>query len=117
MDSGWFDATLAWISAHPVAAGGLIFLIAFCDSIVVLGIVVPALPLLFAIGALIGLGHIDGTYAVTCAALGAFMGDGIGYWVGHRGARSCATTGRSGAIRSCSTAASRCSGGTGPKAS
>lgn len=84
MDTGWFDATLAWISAHPVAAGGLIFLIAFCDSIVVLGIVVPALPMLFAIGALIGLGHIDGPYAVSCAALGAFMGDGIGYWVGHR---------------------------------
>src|SRR5690606_27284880 len=63
MDSGWFDATLAWISAHPVAAGGLIFLIAFCDAIVVLGILVPALPLLFAIGALIGLGHIDGPYA------------------------------------------------------
>src|SRR5690606_29420179 len=84
MDSGWFDATLAWISAHPVAAGGLIFLIAFCDAIVVLGIVVPALPLLFAIGALIGLGHIDGPYAITCAALGAFAGDGIGYWVGRR---------------------------------
>ena len=84
MHSGWFDATLAWISAHPVAAGGLIFLIAFCDAVVVLGIVVPALPLLFAVGTLIGLGHIDGTYAVTCAALGAFLGDGIGYWVGHR---------------------------------
>jgi len=84
MDSGWFDATLAWISAHPVAAGGVIFLIAFCDSVVVLGILVPALPLLFAIGAMIGLGHIDGTYAVTSAALGAFAGDGIGYWVGRR---------------------------------
>src|SRR5690606_3671012 len=84
MESGWFDATLAWISAHPVAAGGLIFLIAFCDAIVVLGILVPALPLLFAIGALIGLGHIDGPYAVTCAAAGAFIGDGIGYWVGRR---------------------------------
>ena len=84
MTSGWFDTTLAWISAHPVAAGGLIFLIAFCDSIVVLGILVPALPLLFAIGALIGLGHIDGPYAITCAALGAFFGDAIGYWVGHR---------------------------------
>src|SRR5690606_21362876 len=46
--------------------------------------VVPALPLLFAIGALIGLGHIDGPYAITCAALGAFAGDGIGYWVGRR---------------------------------
>ena len=34
----------------PVAAGGLIFLIAFCDAIVVLGILVPALPLLFAVG-------------------------------------------------------------------
>ena len=64
MTSGWFDTTLAWISAHPVAAGGLIFLIAFCDSIIVLGILVPALPLLFAIGALIGLGHIDGPYAI-----------------------------------------------------
>ncbi len=84
MESGWFDATLAWISAHPVAAGGLIFLIAFCDAIVVLGILVPALPLLFAIGALIGLGHIDGPYAITCAAAGAFIGDGIGYWVGRR---------------------------------
>ncbi|TWT18211.1 phosphatase PAP2 family protein [Luteimonas marina] len=84
MTSGWFDATLAWISAHPVAAGGLIFLIAFCDSIIVLGIVVPALPLLFAIGALIGLGHVDGTYAITCAALGAFLGDATGYWVGRR---------------------------------
>ena len=84
MTSGWIDTTLAWISAHPIAAGGVIFLIAFFDAIIVLGIVVPALPLLFAIGALIGLGHIDGTYAITCAALGAFLGDGIGYWVGHR---------------------------------
>src|SRR5690606_13014519 len=84
MTPGWFDTTLAWISAHPIAAGGLIFLIAFCDSIVVLGILVPALPLLFAIGALIGLGHIDGTYAITCAALGAFFADAIGYWVGDR---------------------------------
>ena len=84
MTSGWFDSTITWISAHPVAAGGLIFLIAFCDSIIVLGIVVPALPLLFAIGALIGLGHIDGPYALACASLGAFLGDAIGYWVGRR---------------------------------
>ncbi len=84
MDSGWFDATLAWISAHPVAAGGVIFLIAFCDAVVVLGILVPALPLLFAIGALIGLGHIHGPYALACATAGAFAGDFIGYWVGRR---------------------------------
>lgn len=84
MGSGWFDATIAWISAHPVLAGGLVFLMAFCDALAVVGIVVPALPLLFAVGTLIGLGHIDGPYALVCAALGAFCGDGLSYWLGRR---------------------------------
>ncbi len=45
---------------------------------------VPALPLLFAVGALVGLGHINGPYAVACAALGAFLGDALSFWVGRR---------------------------------
>lgn len=84
MTSAWLDATTNWIAAHPVAAGGVIFLIAFCDALAVVGIVVPALPLLFAVGTLIGLGHLDGPYALTCAALGAFAGDAMSYWLGHR---------------------------------
>lgn len=84
MDSSWLDAITAWIGANPVAAGLVIFLIAFCDALIIIGIVVPALPLLFAVGTLIGLGHINGPYAVACAALGAFAGDALSYWVGHR---------------------------------
>lgn len=84
MTSEWLDNLIAWIGAHPVAAGGLIFLMAFCDALAVVGIVVPALPLLFAVGTLIGLGHIDGPYALACAALGALVGDGLSYWLGHR---------------------------------
>ena len=84
MPNAWFDSTIAWISAHPHAAGLLIFLVAFCDALAVVGIVVPALPLLFAVGALVGLGHVDGPYAVICAALGAFAGDALSYWIGHR---------------------------------
>jgi membrane protein DedA with SNARE-associated domain len=84
MHSAWFDSIVAWISAHPQAAGGLVFLIAFADALAVVGIVVPALPLLFAIGTLIGLGHINGPYALVCAALGAFAGDGVSYWIGYR---------------------------------
>lgn len=84
MTGTWFDSILAWIGAHPVAAGGLIFLIAFLDSLVVIGIAVPALPLLFAVGTLIGLGHVDGPYAVACAAAGAFAGDAVSFWVGRR---------------------------------
>ena len=84
MHSAWFDSTVAWISAHPQAAGGLVFLIAFSDALVVLGILIPALPLLFAVGTLVGLGHISGPYAIACAALGALLGDGLSFWVGHR---------------------------------
>jgi len=84
MPTAWLDSLVAWISAHPLAAGLLIALIAFCDALAVIGIVVPALPLLFAVGALIGLGHIDGPYALACAAVGAFVGDGLSFWIGHR---------------------------------
>ena len=84
MDSQWLDNLVAWISANPVAAGALIFAIAFCDALIVLGSIVPALPLLFAVGVLIGLGEISGPYAVAAAALGAFVGDATSYWVGHR---------------------------------
>lgn len=84
MPSAWFDNAVAWIGAHPVAAGGIVFLVAFCDALAVIGIVVPALPLLFAVGALVGLGHVSGPYALACAALGALLGDGLSYWLGHR---------------------------------
>ncbi|NLA68509.1 MAG: hypothetical protein GX856_09775 [Gammaproteobacteria bacterium] len=82
--SAWFDSLVAWIGAHPVAAGVAIFAIAFCDAVIVLGAVVPALPLLFAIGVLIGLGEISGPYAIACAAAGALLGDASSYWVGYR---------------------------------
>jgi uncharacterized protein (TIGR03382 family) len=86
--SAWLDNLIAWIGANPVAAGVVIFAIAFCDAAIVLGAIVPALPLIFGVGVLIGLGEVSGPYAVACAALGAFCGDGLSFWVGHRwGAR------------------------------
>lgn len=84
MEPSWIETVTAWISGHPLAAGALVFLVAFCDAVIVLGLVVPALPLLFAVGALIGLGHVSGPYALACAALGAFVGDGMSFWVGRR---------------------------------
>lgn len=82
--SAWFDHIVAWIGAHPVAAGWVIFAIAFCDAAVLVGAVVPALPLMFAIGVLIGLDELSGPYAVVCAALGAFAGDATSFWIGRR---------------------------------
>lgn len=84
MDSARLDSLIAWIGLHPLAAGAVIFLIAFGDALVIVGVAIPAVPLLFAVGTMVGLGHVDGLYALACASLGAFVGDGISYWVGHR---------------------------------
>ncbi|GAB3389453.1 bifunctional DedA family/phosphatase PAP2 family protein [Lysobacter fragariae] len=84
MDLTWIESASAWISAHPLAAGAVTFLIGFCDALVILGFFVPALPLLFAVGTLAGLGHVNGPYALVCSTLGAFCGDGLSYWIGHR---------------------------------
>ncbi len=78
------EATLAWIGENPLLAGAVIFAIAFCDALIVVGAVVPALPLLFAVGVLIGMGEISGPYAVASASLGALAGDALSYWVGLR---------------------------------
>ena len=84
MFEGWIDHIGAWLGAHPIAAGGVIFAIAFCDALVILGAVVPALPMLFAAGVLVGLGELSGPYALVCAASGAFLGDGLSFWIGRR---------------------------------
>ena len=54
MNSQTLENLVAWIGQHPILAGIVIFLIAFCDAVVILGFLVPAITLLFAIGALIG---------------------------------------------------------------
>ena len=82
------DNVLAWVGNHPVLAGVLFFAIAFADSLILIGAIMPALPLLIAVGVLIGMGEISGAYVVACLSLGAFLGDALSYWVGWRwGAR------------------------------
>jgi len=82
--NSWIDSLLAWIAAHPALAGVVVFAIAFSDAVIILGAIVPALPLMIAMGVLIGMGELSGPYAVACATLGAFAGDGLSYWVGRR---------------------------------
>lgn len=82
--SEWFNQLVLWIGENPAAAAAIAFLIAFCDALAVVGILIPAFPLLFAVGTLIGLGHANGPLLVACAASGAFIGDGLSYWIGHR---------------------------------
>lgn len=84
MDPGLLEALLAWIAAHPFAAGALIFAVALLDGLVAVGIVMPSAALLIALGSLIGLGALNGPYALACAALGAVCGDLLSYAFGRR---------------------------------
>lgn len=84
MEHGFLDALLAWIAAHPLAAGVAIFLVAFIDGLLAVGLLMPSGPILVAVGALIGLGSVNGPYAIVCAALGALCGDSLSYAFGRR---------------------------------
>lgn len=82
-----FDAirqsTLAFVEAHaswtPFIAGGL----AFCESLAVLSLFVPATVILLGIGGLIGATGIPFWPVVAAAAVGAALGDWLSYEFGH----------------------------------
>jgi membrane protein DedA with SNARE-associated domain len=73
-----------WITANPAWSGVAIFLIAFLESLVILGIFLPGILILFGVGALVGLGVADLATAWIGGSLGAFCGDFLSFWVGHR---------------------------------
>ena len=76
-------SALAFVEAHaawtPLIAGGL----AFCESIAVLSLFVPATVILIGIGALIGGADIPFWPVMLAAALGAAAGDWISYEAGR----------------------------------
>ncbi|WP_321947704.1 bifunctional DedA family/phosphatase PAP2 family protein [Burkholderia cenocepacia] len=77
---GW----LVSIRAHPGLALATVFGVACAESLAVVGTVVPAGVVMFAAGALIGAGVLDGWVTLGVAALGAVAGDGISYEFGRR---------------------------------
>ncbi|KVK80929.1 hypothetical protein WS90_16790 [Burkholderia cepacia] len=77
-------AWLASIGAHPGLVLAFVFGVACAESLAVVGTFVPAGIVMFAAGALIGAGVLDGWVTLGVAALGAVAGDGISYELGHR---------------------------------
>ncbi|MFK8012459.1 MAG: DedA family protein [Marinicellaceae bacterium] len=83
MESTWLQAVLDWVELHPHATGWMIFLVAFGESLLLVGILLPGAALLVGLGTLIGLGVVDFKLAWIAASLGAFVGDGLSFWIGH----------------------------------
>jgi len=84
MENGFIQEILAWISDNPGWAGAVLFAVAFVESLVIVGIFLPGIAILFGIGALLGLGETDWMPIWIGGSLGAFFGDIVSFWIGHR---------------------------------
>ncbi len=78
-----FESMVDWFSRHPGAAFAVVFAVCLLDALLVIGLAVPSMPVLFAAGALVGLGLIDIWPLIIAAASGAILGDVVSYWLGR----------------------------------
>lgn len=78
-----FDQLLAWVGQHPEWAGLAVFAVAMAESLAIVGVLVPGVIILFGAGALIGAGVLDFWSIALWAVVGAIVGDGLSYWLGH----------------------------------
>lgn len=74
---------LDWITAHPTWSGFIVFLISLSESLAIVGLVVPGVVMMTAIGGMMGSGHLPFWETLSWAILGAIAGDGISYWLGY----------------------------------
>lgn len=78
------QALIDFLSQHHAVALAVVFAAAVLESVAVIGTVVPGSSVVFAAGILIGLQVLDPWWAAALAVIGATLGDGFSYWLGHR---------------------------------
>jgi membrane protein DedA with SNARE-associated domain len=74
---------LDFVRDHQAWAPAITGLVAFCESLAVLSLLVPATVILIGIGALIGTGAIPFLPVMAAAAIGAILGDWLSYEIGR----------------------------------
>jgi membrane protein DedA with SNARE-associated domain len=80
----YIDTFLNVIQHHPGMAYAAVFLVAFLESLVLVGLVVPGTVIMFGIGAIVAAGGLGMKPVLVLSAAGAIAGDGISYWLGRR---------------------------------
>lgn len=78
------DLLLDTLSRYAGWSGPIIGLLAFFESLVLIGLFVPAIATMIAVGGLIGAGIIDPAPVFACAIIGAILGDWVSYALGRR---------------------------------
>ena len=82
MNLDFLQPLLDWINLHPGWAGVFVFLVAFSESLAIVGLFMPGVVLMFGVGTLVALGSIEFWPTFWLAVAGAIAGDGLSYWLG-----------------------------------
>lgn len=72
------------VAAHPGLAILVAFLAAIVEAVAVLGILIPGTPILMAVAGAAAVAGLPMTPILLVSILGAAIGDGISFWLGHR---------------------------------
>lgn len=74
-----------YLAANPNLAVLILFLVAFGEAMLFIGLFVPSTPVMIGAGALVGLGKLSLWPVLIAAAIGAIVGDALSFWIGRRG--------------------------------
>jgi membrane-associated protein len=86
------DSLIAFVSAHAWLAYLTIFLAALLEAVPIVGSVIPGSTVILALSALISGGELDMAGVFAAAIVGAALGDGGAFWIGHRAQRGILST-------------------------
>ena len=75
---------VGWVAEHPAGTLAAVLLCCVCESIIVLGVLIPTTLVLLLAGAFVAHGALDFWPVVAAAVAGAVLGDSINFWVGRR---------------------------------
>jgi membrane protein DedA with SNARE-associated domain len=78
-----WQASMDWLAQNPSWIGFAIGLTAFIESLALVGVVVPGVAILAALGALAGTSDTPLIIVLGCAMAGAIIGDGLSYLAGR----------------------------------
>ncbi|MDX1812003.1 MAG: DedA family protein, partial [Gammaproteobacteria bacterium] len=82
MDWQFFQPVFDWLANHSFLAEIFVFLIAFAESLFIVGLILPGTVLMFGVGTLVGAGVLDLWHTMLIAFLGAVAGDGLSFYIG-----------------------------------
>ncbi len=78
-----YEAVQAWLQLNNEWLGPAIAFMALVESLVIIGLLVPGVPIMFALGAMAGAGALDPISMLIWGVVGAAIGDGISFQLGY----------------------------------